>query len=107
MLSSAAELATIEFVGELTIKTIADAHARLTEAFGAAGAVEAHVAEDAAVDLTFVQLIESARRTARDTGVAFGLARPAAGQLRETLQRGGFLAASEDQEFWLMKSEDR
>lgn len=107
MLSSAAELTTIEFVGELTIKTIADAHARLTEAFGASGAVQADVAADAAVDLTFVQLIESARRTAREAGVVFGLAAPAAGQLRETLARGGFLAAAHDQEFWLKTSEGR
>ena len=107
MLSSAAELTTIEFVGELTIKTIAGAHARLTEVFGASGAVKADVAEDAVVDLTFVQLIESARRTARETGVAFDLAAPAAGQLRETLARGGFLAAADDQEFWLKTSEGR
>ena len=107
MLSSAAELTTIEFVGELTIKTIADAHARLTEAFGVSGAVQAEVADDAAVDLTFVQLMESARRTAGETGVAFSLAAPAAGQLRETLERGGFLAADDDQEFWLKTSEDR
>jgi hypothetical protein len=69
--------------------------------------VRAQVAENAVIDLTFVQLIESARRTARETGAAFALATPAAGQLRETLERGGFLASADDQEFWLMKSEDR
>jgi len=107
VLSSAAELTTLEFVGELTIKTIAGAHERLVEAFGASSAVRAQVAENAVIDLTFVQLIESARRTARETGAAFALATPAAGQLRETLERGGFLASADDQEFWLMKSEDR
>ena len=107
MLSASAECTTIEFVGELTIKTIADAHRDLAAALAASDAVKAQVAEDATVDLTFVQLLQSARRTAREAGAAFGLAAPAAGQLRETLERGGFLAAPEDQEFWLMQTEDR
>lgn len=67
----------------------------------------ADVAEDAVIDLTFIQLLESARRTARETGVAFGLAAPATGALRETLERGGFLVAADDQDFWLMNSEGR
>lgn len=107
MLSASVEFATIEFVGELTIKTVAVAHQRLADAFGASRTIRADIAEDAAVDLTFVQLVESARRSARETGVAFALAAPAAGRLRETLERGGFLTAADDQEFWLMKSEDR
>ena len=107
MLNAPVEVTPIEFVGELTIKTVAIAHQRLADALGASRAVKADVAEDAAVDLTFVQLLQSARRTARETGVEFGLTAPAAGQLRETLERGGFLAAADDQEFWLMKSEDR
>jgi hypothetical protein len=99
--------ATIEFVGEQTIRTIVDAHRRLVEGMAASSAVEANIEAGAAVDLTFVQLIESARRTARDAGAAFRLAAPAAGALRETLERGGFLAAPVDREFWLMQTEDR
>jgi hypothetical protein len=80
---------------------------RLLEAFSGPTTVRAHVAADATVDLTFVQLLESARRTAREADVAFALAEPAGGQLRETLERGGFLAAADDKTFWLMQSEDR
>jgi hypothetical protein len=84
------------------------AHQRLAAAFGdASGPLTADVADDAAVDLTFVQLVESARRTAREAGLNFSLLRPAAGQLRATLERGGFLATPDDQEFWLMQSEGR
>ena len=107
MFSASAECTTIAFVGDLTIKNIADAHRDLATALTASDAVKAQVADDATVDLTFVQLIQSARLTARETGAAFGLAAPAAGQLRETLERGGFLAAPEDREFWLMQAEDR
>ena len=101
------EFGIIEFVGELTIRTIADAHQRLSAALAESSVVKAEVAADAAVDLSFVQLLESARRTARETGVAFDLATPAAGQLREALERGGFLAAPEDRGFWLAQTEGR
>lgn len=69
----------------------------------------AKVADDAAVDLTFVQLMESARRTARDGGRSFSLAAPATGPLLETLERGGFLAGDDTarREFWLMGSGNR
>ncbi|MDB5446552.1 MAG: hypothetical protein JWQ97_1869, partial [Phenylobacterium sp.] len=77
------EFGVIGFVGELTIRTITDAHQRLSAALAHASPVKAEVAADAAVDLSFIQLLESARRTAAETGVAFGLAAPAAGQLRE------------------------
>ena len=97
---------TIEFVGEQTIRTVSDAHARLVQTMADAGAVEARVAAEA-VDLAFVQLIESARRTARQSGAGFRLAAPAEGALRETLERGGFLAAPADRAFWLNQSEDR
>jgi len=101
------EFATIEFVGELNIRSVSDAHRRLAEAMAGPGAVAADVAADASVDLSFVQLIESARRTARESGGPFRLARPADGALREILERGGFLAAPADRQFWLMQAEDR
>jgi hypothetical protein len=101
------EFATIEFVGEQTIRTVAEAHRRLTEALVSSGAVEASIKAQTSVDLSFVQLIESARRTAREAGASFRLAEPATGPLRETLERGGFLAAPADREFWLMQTEDR
>lgn len=107
MTSASAGVATIEFVGELTIRTIASLRERLVDFLAGSTAVQARVAPDATVDLTFVQLLESARRTAREAGAAFALAEPAAGQLRETLERGGFLAAADDRNFWLMQAEDR
>lgn len=107
MKSASVSVATIEFVGELTIRTVSVSRERLLEALSGPTTVQAHIAADATVDLTFVQLLESARRTAREAGSAFALAEPAAGQLRETLERGGFLATADDKSFWLMQSEDR
>jgi anti-anti-sigma regulatory factor len=102
-----AGLATIDLVGELTIKSASDLRERLLTSLDGSADVRVDIAPDIVVDLTFVQLIESARRTARAAGCDLRLAAPAAGQLRETLERGGFLAAPEQSEFWLMQSEDR
>jgi hypothetical protein len=105
--SSHDEPVSIEFVGELNIRSIVEAHGRLTKLMAASSAVVADVAPDASVDLTFIQLLESARRTAREASGSFRLARPADGALLETLERGGFLAAPADRDFWLMQAEVR
>jgi hypothetical protein len=93
----------IEFSGELTIRRIAELHTQLAEAFRDHAAVTARIDDDAAVDLTFLQLIESARRSASEDGLDFNLDAPAAGPLLQTLERGGFLAAGDAarREFWL------
>jgi hypothetical protein len=101
------EPATIEFVGELTIQSVGEARERLLSAFAETASVTADIQPDATVDLSFLQLIEAARRTARESGLAFGLGRPAEGQLLQALERGGFLAAAEQREFWLMQTEGR
>lgn len=95
---------TVELTGELTIRTVGDAHARLCEALLAGSPVLAHIAPDANVDLTFVQLIESARRSATEADVAFALAAPAAGALLEVLNRGGFVETAGQRAFWLEHS---
>jgi anti-anti-sigma regulatory factor len=102
-----AGLATIDFVGELTIKSANDLREKLLKSLGSSPEVRANVSSEIVIDLTFVQLIESARRTAREVGCDFRLAAPAAGPLLETLERGGFLAAPGQREFWLMQTEDR
>ena len=94
--------ATIAFEGDLTIRGIPGAYERLRSALAGGASVLATVAEDAAIDLTFVQLIEAARRSARDSGTVFALAAPASGALLETLRRGGFLETAPHREFWLL-----
>jgi hypothetical protein len=101
------DFTAVEFAGELTVRTIAEAHRRLSETVAAAKGVEVEIAPDADLDLSFIQLLQSGRRTARETGAGFRLARPAAGPLREMLERGGFLTDPADREFWLIETEDR
>ena len=59
------------FKGDLTIRSIAQAHARLRDALQAHASLTVGVASDAVADLTFIQLVESARRSARESGKQF------------------------------------
>ncbi|WFS03605.1 hypothetical protein [Rhizobium tumorigenes] len=58
---------------------------------------------NAEADLSFVQLIESARMDARAAGKRMRLASPATGSVLKVLKRGGFTDAqsAEDAQFWL------
>ncbi|CAN5537563.1 hypothetical protein BH10PSE4_BH10PSE4_33530 [soil metagenome] len=55
------------------------------------------------IDLTFIQLIESARRKVAATGLELTLRHPAGGVVFEGLRRGGFLDddTSDRARFWL------
>lgn len=105
-MSAAALTTTIELGGELTIRGVAEAHGRLADAIAENAVVTAQIDREAIVDLTFVQLLESARRAADEAGGELHLAEPAAGALLETLQRGGFLGDPARRQFWLKTSED-
>lgn len=54
-------------------------------------------------DLTFIQLVEAARRKAGETGRDFTLRQPAGGATLEVLRRGGFLDDEKSARamFWL------
>ncbi len=91
----------IELSGDVTIQTIGHAHARLTDAFAAGAEVTLSLDGVASADLTLVQLIEAARRSAREAGGSLALATPAADAVLDLLHRGGFLAGAGQREFWL------
>ena len=95
---------TISFAGEVTISNIGAARDDLDTALREDGPVFVDIAAVEETDLTFIQLIESARRKAAATGRDFRLRYPAGGAVLEVLRRGGFLDADETSErakFWL------
>ena len=92
----------VQLAGDLSIQTIDRAYAKLIEALGTGCDIVASVDAEAQVDLTCVQLLEAARRTAQADGRAFTLDAPAERALLEVLQRGGFLQSVEQRTFWLM-----
>jgi hypothetical protein len=101
---AAPDRATIELSGELGIREVGDLHARLTLALQEDPVLVATIDENAVVDLSFVQLLESARRTADQSGGSFSLTTPATGELLQVLQRGGFIQSAQGRAFWLNES---
>jgi anti-anti-sigma regulatory factor len=93
----------ISFVGDVTISSIGAARDELDAALRLDGAVIVDIGSVDETDLTFVQLIESARRKAAEAGRDFTLRQPADGSVLEVLRRGGFLddETSERAKFWL------
>lgn len=91
--------------GPHTLANANDVRASLISALQASNLVVLECGNLKDVDLSFVQCLLSARRSAAEQGKTLSLAAPAAGTLREVLQRGGFLSAPEsnpssDEAFW-------
>jgi MFS superfamily sulfate permease-like transporter len=93
----------ISFVGGVTISNIGASHDELGAALREHDAIIIDISSVDETDLTFIQLIESARRKAAETGRDFTLRHPAGGATLEVLRRGGFLddETSERAMFWL------
>lgn len=86
------------FNGALTIRNAEDVHAKFLEFLSQPGDLVLDVAGADEIDVSFIQLLLAARRSAREQGRALSLAAPATGPLREALVRGGFAAS--DPAFW-------
>jgi hypothetical protein len=97
----------VEVAGPANIHTVTEIHGKLQQGLQESGAVELRVDRAADVDLTFVQLVESARSYATAESKVMALSAPAGADLRDVLQRGGFLAAAGDRAFWLHEAEGR
>ena len=93
----------IGFDTDLTIRNAAAIKATLAERLLVERSVSLELNPDAAVDLSFVQLVSAARIRQRHVGGELALAEPAGSRLRDVLQRAGFLegAPAEDLKFWL------
>ncbi|WP_137135018.1 STAS domain-containing protein [Rhizobium sp. FKY42] len=102
-MSSNASETTLFWHDGLTLRTISKHHDELLLALIAKSAVALDISDDEPADLSFVQLIESARIFASTSGKKLTLLRPATGNLRDVLERGGFLhnISPEDASFWL------
>ena len=93
----------ISFVGDVTVSNIVQAHEELGAVLRQDGSVVVDIDGVNEIDLTFVQLLESARLKAAETGRDLTLHHPAGGAVLEVLQRGGFLddETSDSARFWL------
>lgn len=95
----------IKLDGPVNIRTVTGFHAEALAALTDAGSVVLDIAGNPEVDLSFVQLVKSARLYAKSRGRELTLSEPASGSLLDVLKRGGFIDAAmpEDEMFWLHK----
>jgi hypothetical protein len=91
--------------GAQTVRTIQAAHERLVTAMAEHQSIEIHCNAVTEFDLSLIQLVLAAKRSADRAGKTLALAAPATGNLHTALDRAGFLAAavgeSGGEAFWL------
>lgn len=102
-MSGELQSSTIRFSDNVTISNIANARDILLEAFERNKSITIEIDGLEEADLTFIQLIESARRSAAEGGYSIQLREPAQGAVLQVLQRGGFLDPDDRDRmnFWL------
>lgn len=89
-------------VSELTIGSIAELRAALLAAFEQGDLISIDVEPEARADIAGAQLMLSAKSYAELKGKSVRLTRPADGNLRDVLDKAGFLAGDADERaFWL------
>ncbi|MBU4435619.1 MAG: STAS domain-containing protein [Alphaproteobacteria bacterium] len=105
MLSLSDDHLPVYFSDDVTILNIDKAYLELSAAFLQEKPVILDISGVTETDLTFVQMIESARRQAAASGRDLVLSRPAEGAVLEVLRRGGFLDddVCNRAEFWLQE----
>jgi len=93
----------LQLSGAMHLRSIADPHAALVQAFAAESDVILDLSDVEEADLSFVQLIISAQRTAAEKGLSLTLSAPAPEPVIQILERGGFIGAAPDarRDFWL------
>jgi len=93
---------TLVLNDDACLKTIGDISDRLRTAVAEHDNISLDLDGVTHIDLSIVQLIESARRHVADTGGSLTLARPAPAPLAALLDRAGFLnsASPADMTFW-------
>jgi ABC-type transporter Mla MlaB component len=94
--------------GPLTVRTIALVHERLLAALREFPSVTVDLSRAGEVDLSLIQLMLAARKSAAAAGKRLSLAAPVDGALRDALACAGLIASADDQPaadqaFWLNK----
>ncbi len=108
---SALNTGQVRLEGSLTSGELAPVHEALTNAIEKNQAVTLDCSAVTAADIGLVQLILSARQTARTAGKSITLSAPAYGALLDVLARGGFVsgpgcAPAIEQAFWLNQEDE-
>jgi hypothetical protein len=89
----------------LSIRNVSEIHANIIDALKSNSSIVIEISESAEADMSFIQLIESARRQAKALNKSIALSSPARGRVLKVLERAGFIEAfdRDDANFWLHK----
>ena len=95
----------IPLEGKLALRDVTQVHQQLNDAMSAFNAVEIDVRDLADVDISIVQLVVAARKSAERFGQALNLVTKSGSAFEATLVKAGFLGAdgvcrSADDRFW-------
>jgi hypothetical protein len=101
--------ACLSLPANLTVRAITSAREEMLKFIDANESATIDLADDAQVDISFIQMIEAARIYAGTASKRIALSRPANGALLDTLRRSGFLEAmsAEDAKFWLHQGKNQ
>ncbi|WP_040620694.1 STAS domain-containing protein [Rhodovulum sp. PH10] len=90
--STSNDTARVELDGAQIVRTIQTSHGKLIAALAQHDAIEVSLAGTSEFDLSLMQLLIAARRSAAKAGKTLCLTSPADGALKDALARAGFLA---------------
>lgn len=95
----------IDLPSVLSIRDITDVAQQISNSLGSHERVVLDVPPKASIDLSFLQLMDAARKQAEVSGKTFTLARPIDDSVKTVLERAGFLPfdRAEDTRFWFHK----
>jgi len=95
-------LSILKFSGVIDVRSIQKPFQAIKKAAASGRDIQIDLAAVTEIDITFVQLIESARRSAAQAGLGLSLIQPASGMVLATLREGGFLSEPPDArtQFW-------
>jgi len=100
MAAGSTRACTLELRSELTVRTVHEHYLKLLEDYGQASNLAIDTRQINEADLSLVQLLQSARRTAQRDGKTITLIQPLPEALSSLLVRGGFLSSPSDIAFW-------
>ncbi len=101
MATSQEDIFRVGLCGDLSLPSIGQAHEQVLAAFEQDLPIVIDLDGVTGADLTLVQLVEAARKSADRRGRTLSLSAPASGPTRAVLERGGFLGAPDRAAFWL------
>jgi ABC-type transporter Mla MlaB component len=87
--------------GDLTVRSAARIQGQLVDLLDRHRAIELDCAGATDIDLSFVQLVLAARKSADAIGASLTLSHPAGAVLHDAVTRAGILTCDAERAFWL------